>query len=71
MVAKLSGVQSGTTLSKKKKKRKFVHPLQSCRSRAMTAQKCSKWCDARAMHVQSCCKPIAFFFRVAVAVVVA
>ena len=43
MVAKLSGVQSGTTLSKKEKKKEnlFTHSIPDA-ERAMTAQKCSK-----------------------------
>ena len=50
--AKLSGVQSGTTVSKKKKKKKICSPTpfltQNVQRRLRNVQK-------RVMHVQSCC----------------
>ena len=52
MVAKLSGVQSGTTLSKKKKKKKICSPTpfltQNVQWRLRNVQK-------SVLHVQSCC----------------
>ena len=42
MVAKLSGVQSGTTVSKKKKKENLFTNSIPDAERATTAQKCSK-----------------------------